>query len=612
MIEFSKEEKLNGKHDEKLPRAKGFERKDESKGSELTIDLLGILNRRKWLIGAAGVIGLTLGAAYFLFMPPKYESRAQILLMQNDSASMAAQMARSESSVSEDLLATHMSLLQSKRLVGRAMSSLPIKNSEERTSEPKAGHESSETGVDDLAGGSEFEPIDTFEESIETDAGELSESQLLGADELGADEFELDDLAVREILNSWVEPLATLPSIVESLSEDQTATDYIIDNLYVTRGGDGAARDARVLTVAFRHSDPQDSLRVTHAIVQEYERFIQEQFKDVNSTAYDLIDRARLDLEQKIQEASEDYRAFRLENPLIGSVEGGTNIHAMRYEELSAELSQLLVSIDEAKARIRLVEEGLKQLEGKEGPELQKLALIDDRNAERLGILVTVERGEAQTAAFQALQPERMAGATTEYTSLLGMRASLRQAMAEYGDKHPEVQKLQTQLAEMQQFVRDRDAIIGIEGDQAALTPDDVMLAYVNLLENDLKALEFQKEFLEKQMGVEEALAKELVNAELEDEELAREITRQEDLYNAVLERLRDINMQQDSSGLIQEVIEYPAMGEQVTPNAPIAAAIALLSAHVDCRWYGPRGRTLRQADSRGHGLGVRCTNRRS
>ncbi len=464
---------------------------------DFRVDLLGTLDRRKSLILASTIIGLLVGGCYWLFMPAKYESRAQLLLMQNDSANMASNMTPTENSVSEDLLATHMSLLQSVKLVSSALAN---------------------------------------------------------------------------------NNLAELPSIQKRLKADVSAADYIIDNLYVTRGGEGAARGARILTVAFRHFDPKDSKLVAEAIMGEYKAFVTTKFKDINLEAIELINKARLDLEKQIADQMKAYRDFRSTAPILASAEGGSNIYKVRYEELAAELSQLMLTIDEAAGRIQLVRDGLKRLENTDGPELQKLALVDERNAERLGILVTVERGKAETAAFQALQPERMAGAQTEYSSLLMLKAKLQQAIQDFGAKHPEVRTLETQIAEMERFFAKRSSFLNVGEDQKPLTPDDVMKSYLNLLENDLVGMRQKKSDYEKQLGEAEKAAKELIGFELEELEMTRQIDRQEELYNSVVERLRDINMQQDTSSLIQEVIEEPVLGEKVSPNLPVAAAIALFT----------------------------------
>ncbi len=133
----------------------------------------------------------------------------------------------------------------------------------------------------------------------------------------------------------------------------------------------------------------------------------------------------------------------------------------------------------------------------------------------------------------------------------------------------------------MQEFIESREGKLGLDANQKPLTPDDVMKAYVNLLENDLRALEKQKADLEKQMAQAETDAKSLISVELEDEAKLRELDRQEDLYNSVVERLRNINMQQDSTALIQEEIASPEIGEKVAPKGSIAAAITLLTTMV-------------------------------
>ena len=469
---------------------------NRAESGDFSIDLLSILSRRVGLIVLGGLIGCAVGACYFIFLPPSYESKAQILLMNNDSGAIASSMQNGES-ISEDLLATHMSLMQSKRIVGEAL----------KTAE-----------------------------------------------------------------------LEEVPSIIEKLSEDKTATDYVIDNLYVTRGGSGSSRGARVLSLAFRHSEPEVCQQVVSAIIGQYRKFVESKFKDVNQEAVRLINTARLDLENEIGELSVKYRDFKSNAPIMSSTSGGPNIFAQRYEELSAELSQLQLNVDESRGRLELVRENLATFDGANGRQLEKLALIDAKNAERLGIIVTVESGEAQTAQFQALQPQRMGAATAQYSSLLALKAQLKQATEEYGANHPQVKTFETQLKEMEEFFTSRESNLGVEPGQKPITPDDVMAAYVSLLDNDVLALEKRKKDLLNQISEAELAAKALVSVELEDEALVRELDRHEVLYNSVVERLRDINMQQDSSALIQEEIAAPEIGEKVSPKGSITAAIAMLT----------------------------------
>lgn len=458
------------------------------------IDIRAIVGRRKLPILISCFLGLLVGAAYYLFLIPKFESRAEIMLLQNESATMASHVGSGKENISQDLLATHMSLIQSHRIIQQA----------------------------------------------------LENHQLLN-----------------------------LPSLEEKITEKSTILDYVTDNLYVTRGGKGAARNAHTLSIAFRHTSQEDSTRVVTAIVREYQDFVSSKFKDVNEEAVKLINTARLELDQELDQLSSKYKDFRNSVPLISS--NNRNIHELRYQDLANEISKVSIDLDEAKGRLKLVMEGLRRLNDDAHP-LEKLCLIDERNATRLGILVSVERGEAQTAAFQALQPQRAAGAATEFSKLLELKTKLTNARAVYGAKHPQVQEMETQITEIERFLNQRKAELGLSEDEQSLKPDDVMNAYVRLLRNDIMVMEQRQADLQRQQQEAEAEAKNLVRFELENEDMIRRRNRLETLYDSVVSRLKDINMRQDSTGMIQEEIQPPTIGEKVAPRGIIAAIITILS----------------------------------
>ena len=95
----------------------------KSKSESLMVnDLLAALSRHKGLIVLGSILGVLLGVLYMSFMPSKYESKATILLLQNDSASMASEVSHRNASLSEDLLATHIGIIQSRSIVTKALS----------------------------------------------------------------------------------------------------------------------------------------------------------------------------------------------------------------------------------------------------------------------------------------------------------------------------------------------------------------------------------------------------------------------------------------------------------------------------------------------------------
>ncbi len=468
--------------------------------SDVALDVLAILRRRMQWIVLSGIVATAAAVSYFTLMPPRYESRAEILLMRNDmGASMMPGAAGTPSvDLSSELVANHMKVIQSKRVIENAL---------------------------DRHGFSE------------------------------------------------------LPSIVSQLDPFESPADYVRKNLYVTSGGGGAAREAHVLNIALRHTVPEECKTLMEALLSEYESFIKETFQDINSEALKLMNDARTELETEIADLDRQYSEFRMNSPLLSSETGGRDVYTARYEELAAESSRLAMHIDEAAGRLKLVKESLARLEAEgDVSGLSKLSLIDEKNATRLGILVTVERGKAESATFQASQPERVAGANAEYSTLLNLKARLKQLEREYGANNPETVLVKEQIAEMEKFIRDRAKDLVVT-ESIDLTPDDVMKAYINMLTSDLEALQRQAVDISEQMIVAGEEAKSIVALEIENEGLIRARVRREDLYNTVIDRLRNINMQQEGNApVINEIIEQPEVGEKVEPNLPIAIAIFLLT----------------------------------
>ena len=108
-----------------------------------------------------------------------------------------------------------------------------------------------------------------------------------------------------------------LPSIVDKLKSDEDATDFVIDRLYVTRGGTGQAKMGHVLNARFRHTSPEECQQILSAIVQSYKTFLGEKFQDVSKEAAELIQHAKVDLADELQKAEDEYQTFREKAPLL-------------------------------------------------------------------------------------------------------------------------------------------------------------------------------------------------------------------------------------------------------------------------------------------------------
>jgi capsular exopolysaccharide synthesis family protein len=467
-----------------------------SSRSGLSISDLGAIRvweavQRRWLILILGmVVGVCLALTYWFFWPRTYESSAKILVMRKDPTIAASGVSRAPEvegpHVSSEVLATHVELLRSRKIVAEAL---------ERN------------GLD------------------------------------------------------------RLPSIIERLDLRQTPADYVIEHLNVTSGGEGAAQDAHVLNVPFRHKSDVDAQRVVQAIVGRYQEFLDETFVDINTEAAELIAQAQIDLTKELKAVEEEYRTFRESAPLLwSSSQGVMNTHRVQYEQIRKELADLELQISESQSRLDLAETTLKKMDQDGASGLERLALIDAKNTERVNLLVRVQQGDSQSAQFQALQPERTAGAQAEHDDLLELLAKEKTMLEEFGPTHPDVVDTRNRIAVIRQFLQDKSELLKVD-EEEVLDPKKLVDAYANLLRNDLESARQRQAHLTTLAAREEEAAKSVVKFELEEQELRSKLDRTQQLYNVVVDRLRDINLAKDYNGFVHEVIAAPKVGLPVWPN---------------------------------------------
>ncbi len=464
------------------------------------VDLLAVM-RRHWLIMAGCLLlAWCAAAAYFLLVPPTYESQSQLLVMLKDpglaTSGVNSSSRDTQAGVTEELLSTQMQIIQSRRIVAQSLK----------------------------------------------DGG-----------------------------------LYELDSIVSELGDDETVEEFVIDHLDVTRGGEGQSRDAAVLNIAFRHSSAEESKQILDAIITNYQAFLNEKFQDVNKEAAELIVRASTELSDELVAAERAYQEFRENSPILWSGDQATNIHRQRYEELQAELSLISIQSNEAAVRLSVVESVVQEQNENGATDFERLSVIDSKNAERIGIMLTVQQGEADTAEFQSRQPERMENARSEYQALLQLRMKEQRLLQDFGERHPSIQNTRNQIAIAEEFIKNKGSLLGVSGDEPVFEAKDLQAGYVTLLRRDLETLTRRQTELLALAAVEEEKAKTLVKYEIENETRRQQVARQQELYNAVVDRLREINLAKDYGGVINEVIAPAELGEEVWPSLPICLALGTM-----------------------------------
>lgn len=368
--------------------------------------------------------------------------------------------------------------------------------------------------------------------------------------------------------------LLDLPSLRPHLSEKVDQVDYVVNAMKVQRGGEGAAKNAQVLSVTFRHTHAEDCKRILEAVLSSYEEFIEATAKGAGSEAAELISGKCDEIAATLAQQEESYREFREQAPVLFNHGESVNVHQLRVADLEQKLSELQLRKTAVRSRLDIVNASLADENADKYSDIERFALIDQADIQRLTLLLDVGRGDTHSEVFLAAQPKRAEVARTEFDKLVQLKLDVKTATQSLGANHPTVTNLKTQIQEIERILRDDEAV---ELDDTKLGISSLTSAYQNLLENDLEDIVRQERVYQTIIDEEREKAKSLISYELQEKNLASQVLRTKTLYDAVIDRLREINIAKDYGGFITEVIAPAELGEKAWPKRTLLAVLGLL-----------------------------------
>ena len=376
----------------------------------------------------------------------------------------------------------------------------------------------------------------------------------------------------RHLVGERKEKLSELPSIREQLtSEDEDAADYVIDHMKLTRGGEGTAKDARSLKIVFEHTNAEDCRLILEAIVVEYQLFLNSQLSKAMSEANTIVEEARIKLETELEKTQQEYIKARESAPVLFQGEGTSNIYVTQYNKLHEEL--LTLDIEESAIKSRLDKAKAVLTSKKEGEEvtINDLGIIDTDSLTRLGLFAGLQANTARGTEFVAAMPERTEQART-MSEVLTLKAELKKLQSDLGPKHPDVIKLEEQIALFMEHVDSQGAKLNPGWEDVQMTPDGLLRAYIAFLESELTAIGERRTELNALRLDAETQARQLVKFELEEGVLKSRVDRTQLLFDGLVEQLRELDLASGMHGYIHELLEKPRKGTMVWPSLPICA----------------------------------------
>lgn len=371
--------------------------------------------------------------------------------------------------------------------------------------------------------------------------------------------------------------LSSLDSFKKAAADGANLIDFILANLTVKRGGEGSARDAMVLRASFRDPSPEDAAKVLTAVYQSYRDYVESHSENSSEQAVQLIEDARQTHELELATADEEYRQFIKSVPALIDGDRLQDVHKDRMDKLEIELNNVRNQLAEQKSRLEVIESYVAGEKVGESSQMNHLALLSQKEVERLKLFLDMTRGEVQSEAFQAEQPMRQEAARVQYNRLLELIQKERALSDAFGSNHPLVDMAKKEIEITRQFM-ETNAPNAAELTVRKLDPSEMLDTYTQLLRNDISELEKRKAILIKDSDEEMQAAKLVENDFMRGTALRARLNRAQARYDQVILRLQELNLSRSYAGFSTDLLASPEAARRAAwPKLPIIGVLGLL-----------------------------------
>lgn len=353
--------------------------------------------------------------------------------------------------------------------------------------------------------------------------------------------------------------------------------DHITQNLEIRRGGHGTARDAMVLGASFRDPNPEHASKVLSAIYESYKSYVERHAQNTSEDAITLIKAAQETHEVELREADRAYREFISSVPVLLDGEKVRDIHKERLGSMETELNSVRTSLAQSESRLEVIQAYLAEAREGEVSDMDHLALLSQREVERLKLFLDVTRGEVQSEVFQAEQPIRQEVARAQYNRLLDLLQKERILAEEYGGGHPLVEATRQEIEVIRSFISENSPTQNAAVSKK-LDPQGMLNTFVQLLKNDIVDLKKRRESLLADSELELKKAKEIENSFLMGASLKSSLNRAQARYDEVILRLQEINLAGSYAGFSTDLLAEPEVeSKPAWPRLPIIAVLGTI-----------------------------------
>jgi succinoglycan biosynthesis transport protein ExoP len=319
---------------------------------------------------------------------------------------------------------------------------------------------------------------------------------------------------------------------------------------------DSAGGLNNIVNLSFRGTVSEDCPRIINAIIESYQEFLDYAYISSTELTLTLITQAREALKKDKMEAEAKHRKFLKESPLLWRTRDGGNLFQEPIGKVQDQRTQLMIRKSELESKLKAM-----------------TALLDKKDDRAALAVALVGINDHQTAAPKQRSFDEL---------LLPLLLEEQQWLVEYGygDDNAKVRAVRQKIALVKEFVEKysgkKTAYAGRRSQESRNVPLNPVERYVYTLNHELETVSSLHNDLGVILEKLKEDARDLASIELEEAQLRTHVKQLEDLHEATVKRLTEINILKDAGGFDAKVLSKPGGGVQVAPKVMLTLLAGL------------------------------------
>ena len=359
------------------------------------------------------------------------------------------------------------------------------------------------------------------------------------------------------------------------MSPGQIATGLNQDPAFVVEPA-FADQATNVIRIQFDASDPATTQQVVDAVMAAYQRHTEEKFEVKDDQVITQILEARDSAFEQLQEFERQHDEFKMQTDLVFIDGRPQSVHRKTADRYQIQKQELLVTKAEIESQLNTAE---RAIERGDTSSTVMLALRDE------GETASDVIDQNLTRQLQQLKNELRdrASVRIQEEKLLPLQLERQDLLVKFGASHPSVQSIDKQITAVERQLKRMEAqeeekeelikqLMTTNGEpygDGELDSEKEALRRVNLaidaLRQRLASVEQQINTVNEAYVFEAERAKKEVAAIRESQRFERDIARQNTLYEKLVSRLDDVQLNAGSEGLRVTPLDEPQLGRRVT-----------------------------------------------